>query len=173
MASRRRLHGRIEVLPSFTPDAPAGERPIGRKLLVRKGGFEPPRSCERQPLKLVRLPVPPLPRGAISIVDRGLRIADLATATRDSSRLKPAPTYIAFEQAEAGSYQNACYFFCAGGGAGVWAGALAGSRTPRITDPGPRCPMIASASAPTMNSTAQTVVARESTVAPLRAPNAV
>jgi hypothetical protein len=33
------------------------------KLLVRKGGFEPPRSCERQPLKLVRLPVPPLSRG--------------------------------------------------------------------------------------------------------------
>ena len=31
------------------------------KELVRKGGFEPPRSCERQPLKLVRLPVPPLP----------------------------------------------------------------------------------------------------------------
>ena len=28
--------------------------------MVRKGGFEPPRSCERQPLKLVRLPVPPL-----------------------------------------------------------------------------------------------------------------
>ena len=27
-----------------------------RKLLVRKGGFEPPRSCDRQPLKLVRLP---------------------------------------------------------------------------------------------------------------------
>jgi hypothetical protein len=26
-----------------------------RKLLVRKGGFEPPRSCCRQPLKLVRL----------------------------------------------------------------------------------------------------------------------
>ena len=33
------------------------------QLLVRKGGFEPPRSCERQPLKLVRLPVPPLPLG--------------------------------------------------------------------------------------------------------------
>ena len=29
--------------------------------MVREGGFEPPRSCERQPLKLVRLPVPPLP----------------------------------------------------------------------------------------------------------------
>jgi hypothetical protein len=26
-----------------------------RKLLVRKGGLEPPRSCERQPLKLVDL----------------------------------------------------------------------------------------------------------------------
>ena len=45
--------------------------PMCRRLLsplfdysdvVRKGGFEPPRSCERQPLKLVRLPVPPLPR---------------------------------------------------------------------------------------------------------------
>ena len=37
-----------------------------RKLLhlnvVRKGGFEPPHSCECQPLKLVRLPVPPLPQ---------------------------------------------------------------------------------------------------------------
>ena len=29
--------------------------------VVRKGGFEPPRYCYRQPLKLVRLPVPPLP----------------------------------------------------------------------------------------------------------------
>ena len=29
--------------------------------MVRKGGLEPPRSCDRQPLKLVRLPVPPLP----------------------------------------------------------------------------------------------------------------
>ncbi len=31
--------------------------------MVRKGGLEPPRSCDRQPLKLVRLPIPPLPRG--------------------------------------------------------------------------------------------------------------
>src|SRR6516165_10854190 len=30
--------------------------------MVRKGGLEPPRSCERQPLKLVRLPIPPLPQ---------------------------------------------------------------------------------------------------------------
>jgi hypothetical protein len=31
------------------------------EMLVRSSGFEPPRSCERQPLKLVRLPVPPRP----------------------------------------------------------------------------------------------------------------
>jgi len=30
--------------------------------LVRKGGFEPPRYCYRQPLKLVRLPIPPRPQ---------------------------------------------------------------------------------------------------------------
>ncbi len=29
--------------------------------MVRERGFEPPRYCYRQPLKLVRLPVPPLP----------------------------------------------------------------------------------------------------------------
>ena len=28
---------------------------------MRQRGFEPPRYCYRQPLKLVRLPVPPLP----------------------------------------------------------------------------------------------------------------
>src|SRR5579883_2782449 len=29
--------------------------------MVRKGGLEPPWSCDRQPLKLVRLPISPLP----------------------------------------------------------------------------------------------------------------
>jgi hypothetical protein len=32
------------------------------KGLVRLSGFEPPRSCDRQPLKLVRLPIPPQPQ---------------------------------------------------------------------------------------------------------------
>jgi hypothetical protein len=32
------------------------------KKVVRSSGFEPPRYCYRQPLKLVRLPVPPRPR---------------------------------------------------------------------------------------------------------------
>src|SRR5215204_3223279 len=31
--------------------------------MVRKKGLEPSRPCGRQPLKLVRLPIPPLPRG--------------------------------------------------------------------------------------------------------------
>jgi hypothetical protein len=36
-------------------------------VLVRLSGFEPPRSCDRQPLKLVRLPIPPQPQfGATS-----------------------------------------------------------------------------------------------------------
>src|SRR5688572_15002199 len=39
---------------------PARERRPNR--VVRKGGLEPPRYCYRQPLKLVRLPIPPLPR---------------------------------------------------------------------------------------------------------------
>jgi hypothetical protein len=34
------------------------------EMLVRSSGFEPPRYCYRQPLKLVRLPVPPRPRRA-------------------------------------------------------------------------------------------------------------
>jgi hypothetical protein len=37
--------------------------------LVRSSGFEPPRYCYRQPLKLVRLPVPPRPhRGEMDIL---------------------------------------------------------------------------------------------------------
>ena len=35
---------------------------ISKRILVRSSGFEPPRYCYRQPLKLVRLPVPPRPR---------------------------------------------------------------------------------------------------------------
>ncbi len=34
---------------------------VANRILVRSSGFEPPRYCYRQPLKLVRLPVPPRP----------------------------------------------------------------------------------------------------------------
>ena len=65
----------------------------------------------------------------------------------------------------------------AGVAAGRWSGAgLAaggGPAVPLTSDPGPRWPMIASASASTMKSTAKTVVSFVSSVAPARAPNAV
>jgi hypothetical protein len=47
-----------------------------------------------------------------------------------------------------------------------------GAAEPLTTDPGPRCPMMANASAQIMKSPARTAVAFESTVAPARAPNA-
>src|SRR5262245_52207534 len=49
---------------------------------MRKGGFEPPRSCERQPLKLVRLPVPPLPQ-----------VGPAEAGRYNDVRLKPDTTY--------------------------------------------------------------------------------
>ena len=48
----------------------------------------------------------------------------------------------------------------------------AGPSSPLRTEPGPCWPMIARTIAPTMNSVPSTVVARVSTVAPARAPNA-
>jgi hypothetical protein len=49
--ARRRSRGqRPECL------RPLGARARAQRVLVRKRGLEPPRSCERQPLKLVRLP---------------------------------------------------------------------------------------------------------------------
>ena len=56
------------------------------------------------------------------------------------------------------------------GACGARAGG--GGAAPLTIDPGPRCPMIASASAMIMNNPARTAVAFESTVAPPRAPNA-
>jgi hypothetical protein len=64
----------------------------------------------------------------------------------------------------------------AGLGAGVATapfGTGGGPDVPLNSDPGPRCPMMASAIAPSMNNTAKIVVAFDSTVAPPRAPNAV
>src|SRR6187551_1301265 len=104
--------------------------------LVRKGGLKPPRYCYRQPLKLVRLPIPPLPRGG------------------------PTGMPSTVVQAKEDPQLRTCYF------------ADAGSccARPPTTDPGPRCPRMPSAIAPMTNSSAHTVVARDNTVAPLRAP---
>ena len=86
-------------------------------------------------------------------------------------------------------------YFCAGGGAGAGVafaggGVVAGPGTgcangdgvgpegwvngvrPPTTDPGPCLPMMPNANAPMMKTAAQIQVARDNTVAPLRAPNA-
>src|SRR5687768_5571851 len=138
--------------------------------MVRKGGLEPPRPCGRQPLKLVRLPIPPLPQ-ADSIV---------ATTEVVALRWRVATTEVVVPRSQVATTQIValqtanvyCGGFCAGGGAGAFCCAGAGAARPPTTEPGPRWPRIPSINAPRMNSTAHTVVARESTVAPLRAPNA-
>ena len=64
--------------------------------MVRKGGFEPPRYCYRQPLKLVRLPVPPLPRVDFSSEDSAATLAAPARALepRAASRsLEPESSF--------------------------------------------------------------------------------
>ena len=48
---------------------PSAHRQVSRMAsrMVRKRGLEPPRYCYRQPLKLVRLPIPPLPRSGLDL----------------------------------------------------------------------------------------------------------
>src|SRR5207253_7423230 len=50
-----------------------------------EGGLEPPRYCYRQPLKLVRLPIPPLPRAG----DRN--VADLDDRRQMFTSAQPVP----------------------------------------------------------------------------------
>ena len=63
--------------------------------MVRKGGFEPPRSCERQPLKLVRLPFRHFrERGTVRLrpdtVHRALGKAAHGTLRDSTSTAEPA-----------------------------------------------------------------------------------
>ena len=44
------------------------------RILVRSSGFEPPRYCYRQPLKLVRLPVPPRPLVPLQLTSSEVRL---------------------------------------------------------------------------------------------------
>jgi hypothetical protein len=70
LAWRARVQERHMTEPAFASDQ--------ERRLVRKERFELSRSCERQPLKLVRLPVPPL--------SRGIRLRGLAPLRRDRLR---------------------------------------------------------------------------------------
>src|SRR5581483_4678228 len=91
-----------------------------------------------------------------------------ARATHKYMRPGARPGYFAGGVGAAGADEGA------GAGAGVPGAGVAGrgAGAPLTTDAGPRCPMIDNTSAPSMNSTASTVVALVSTVAPVRAPNA-
>ena len=120
------------------------QQKLGISNLVRKRGFEPRWYYYRQPLKLVRLPVPPLPRGiAWRVVDYFAGAAGVAGAG-------------------AGAGTTGAGFAVAGGGAGV----------PLTTELPPRCPSTDNVSANNMNSTAAIDVAFVKSVAPERAPNA-
>ena len=134
--------------------------------MVRKGGFEPPRSCERQPLKLVRLPVPPLPR--LGVLTTGhWRPGRVSHPNRGARTPQPADYFFG---ASAGAL--GCGAGVVAGAAGVEAGADAGAVcaagvfTPLTTDAGPFCHITASAIDPIMNMIAAAVVARVNTVAP-------
>ena len=89
--------------------------------MVRKGGLEPPRYCYRQPLKLVRLPIPPLPRDEV-----------------EPSRPGGAPERVYFGVGAGCAGAGCAGAGCAGAGLGgaVWAGFGAGMEP--STEPGPR-----------------------------------
>jgi hypothetical protein len=70
MMANGRIERRVPRLTLFARDNISWS-----EMLVRSSGFEPPRYCYRQPLKLVRLPVPPRPRRA-NPKRRGFRLSN-------------------------------------------------------------------------------------------------
>src|ERR1043166_8311649 len=108
--------------------------------------------------------LPPAPQAGASA-----NSATSACGRSEVGRLQVAPTY-------------GDYFFAGTSGTPAGTGAFVGDGVgdegcvsgvrPPTTDPGPRLPMMPSVSAPIIKIAAQIHVARESTVAPLRAPNA-
>ena len=132
----------------------------GRKdvaVLVRKGGFEPPRAIGSPAPQAGASAVPPLPRSW------AVRAGRLRRGYCGSSVVAESPVSESSSVA-AGSGRVA--------GASTSTGAVSGASRPPSTDPGPRWPMIARTSAPAMNSAPSTVVTRVSNEAPARAPNA-
>ncbi len=101
---------------------------------MRKGGFEPPRSCERQPLKLVRLPVPPLPRGGLL---RSVILPRAATMAGGLGRSEAAPRY--FVCGCCGAFgAGACGAGVAGFGTGRAGVVCTAPPLPDISEDGPR-----------------------------------
>lgn len=76
--------------------------------LVRKGGLEPPLSCENKILSLARLPIPPLPRctpiipaGRFACVVRG-RCFDRLLRRRHVVAVRPPPERVGGHRLHAG-----------------------------------------------------------------------
>src|SRR5437870_6441270 len=69
------------------PAAPA----LTRAFVVSEGGLEPPRPCGHQPLKLARLPIPPL-RLEGSLYRRYLTPEPEVSQTREASKVPSALT---------------------------------------------------------------------------------
>jgi hypothetical protein len=64
-------------VPGTHPCCRQNDQGVKKRRMVRSSGFEPPRYCYRQPLKLVRLPVPPRPL-RINPKLRGFRLSNSA-----------------------------------------------------------------------------------------------
>ena len=124
--------------------------------MVRKGGLEPPRYCYRQPLKLVRLPIPPLPRSGLATAQSGLKTRLYIFESRALRHSKHSPIgtrhlrhpwhlcrYGVFGGVAGGVAGAGAGVVVAAGAGVVDAGAAAGAATgaganPPTTDPGPR-----------------------------------
>ena len=98
--------------------------------MVRKGGLEPPRPCDRQPLKLVRLPIPPLPHEReISIVSVQFTLArQREPPAWGSTVFSVAHGQAADTETSAGRRPGCLAYFLAGAGvAGIcWNGVANG-----------------------------------------------
>src|SRR5216683_5097833 len=158
--------------------------------MVRQRGLEPPRYCYRQPLKLVRLPVPPLPHFTdLLIIVQSRANCEVRTRRRWA---------INFQTGRYGFFGCAGTGCCVAGAGALLLGAVdcgavdcgvvcgfagvtgagfgAGFENFSSTEPPCSTPLSVcstSAIAHTMNIIAHHVVARESTVAAPRGPNAV
>src|SRR5215469_1322629 len=175
-------------------DLPAGKK----RRMVRSSGFEPPRYCYRQPLKLVRLPVPPRPHRSENFIlnappQSGKAPMECAECGSPRSRfyggslgakarLQWPPRAYGFAGVDGA---GCCGVDDCGGAAGCagvgLAGAgfvAAGAGFETFCKIEPPCSTLRStrttiAIAHTMNITAHQVVAWESTEAAPRGPNAV
>src|SRR5690349_23845858 len=105
--------------------------------MVRSSGFEPPRYCYRQPLKLVRLPVPPRPHRGENFIVAARRQPRKPVASACENRLLRSQGFFGCVGAgcgAAGVFPAGCWAAgCEVAGALPDAGELAGGRSEEHT----------------------------------------